>query len=87
MRLALDYDQTYTVDPEFWDAFMANAQVRGHEIICVTMRGPQAKVPMNCPIVYTSGEAKVPFCEQHGIKVDVWIDDQPYRLVEGAVAN
>lgn len=32
-------------------------------------------------IVYTGYRAKKPYCEYHGIKVDVWIDDHPESIV------
>jgi hypothetical protein len=40
MKIALDYDGTYTVDPQFWEDFITLAKVRGHEVVCVTKRGP-----------------------------------------------
>src|ERR1700722_1875454 len=38
MIIALDYDGTYTRDPDLWDAFIDAAQERGHTVICVTNR-------------------------------------------------
>ena len=38
MLIALDFDETYTRDPEFWDIVIANATQRGHAVICATMR-------------------------------------------------
>jgi len=83
--ISLDYDRTYTADPELWDAFIALAQSRGHTLICITMRtNPFA---FSIPVYCTAGIAKVPWAEQHGIKVDIWIDDQPWRLIENALSN
>ena len=38
MNIALDYDNTYTEDPEFWYEFMQNAKARGYNIFIVTFR-------------------------------------------------
>lgn len=38
MKIALDYDDTYTKDPELWDSFIAEAKERMHEVTFVTLR-------------------------------------------------
>lgn len=38
MILALDYDETYTEDKDFWNLVVALAKSRGHEVVCCTMR-------------------------------------------------
>lgn len=38
LTISLDFDETFTADPEFWLGFIKSAQVRGHRIICVTAR-------------------------------------------------
>jgi hypothetical protein len=38
MLISLDYDNTYTLDPKFWDMFVKNAISSGHRVICCTMR-------------------------------------------------
>ena len=38
MLIALDYDDTFTRDPEGWLNFAKLMKSRGHEIIGVTMR-------------------------------------------------
>jgi hypothetical protein len=85
MKIALDYDQTYTVDPSFWEDFMTLARVRGHEVVCVIKRGPTnqgTNLKMNCPVIYTDRAAKQLFCEQTGVRIDVWIDDSPINLFQ-----
>lgn len=81
MRLSLDYDNTYTLDPAFWDLFCIAAIGAGHEVVCVTMRHPDEPIEMPCEVIYTSRRAKVPFMEERGVKVDVWIDDAPHWLL------
>lgn len=38
MTIALDYDGTYTRDPDLWDRFISEARSHGHSVICVTNR-------------------------------------------------
>ena len=75
MKIALDHDGTYTRDPELWDEFIKLANARGHQVVCVTMRGPHEGVAMPCEVIYTSRKAKAGF-----YPADVWIDDQPQFL-------
>ena len=35
------------------------------------------------PIVFTSLGSKLHACESRGIRVDIWIDDDPESLVKG----
>ncbi len=90
MLIALDYDGTYTADPELWLMFVLNAQQRGHSVICATMRTPQEGKDM-CPIlvntieiIYTSRQAKLIYLEKLGIFPDIWIDDSPDFLFHNA---
>ena len=86
MRLALDFDDTYTRDPELWDKFIEWAKERGHEVICVTMRYPyeieldRHQFPKGVEIYATSRSAKYLYLLNKGIHVDVWIDDDPMWL-------
>ena len=38
MTIAIDFDKTFTADPELWLSFIRSASLRGHEIICATYR-------------------------------------------------
>jgi hypothetical protein len=38
MTIALDYDGTYTRDPDLWDRFITDCSKSGHLVICVTQR-------------------------------------------------
>lgn len=78
MRIALDYDNTYTRDPGSWNIFIKNMAFAGHEVICVTMRRPQEEVEdIPCKVYYTSRKAKEAYMKALDIKIDVWIDDCP----------
>ena len=92
MKIAIDYDDTYTLDPEFWDGVIASANRCGHEILFVTMR-PENKLInpppedhdgcfvdltfKGCRVYYTNCAAKRKYMEFMGIYPDVWIDDNP----------
>lgn len=87
MRIALDYDDTYTRDPVFWAAFIQMARTRGHEVMIVTMRYPREPVQdVPCEVIYTGRSAKKDFLEARGIIIDVWIDDSPHWILVNAAA-
>jgi hypothetical protein len=77
MKIAIDYDGTYTMDPKLWDWFITQATLRGHEVKIVTMRRP-GEVVKNppCEVVYTSRTAKI-----NSYRADIWIDDQPHMVI------
>jgi len=94
MIIALDYDDTYTRDPQMWDLLIATAKARGHTVICVTMRYPQegeqvlkalsGKVD---DIIFTSRKAKYDYVTKtQGFVPSVWIDDSPWFIFNGAKA-
>ena len=87
MNLGLDYDGTYTLDPEFWNEVISLANKSGHRIAIVTKRGPSNQGPIQhnveCPVIYCDRAAKLLYCRDHlGIQIDVWIDDSPQNLYE-----
>lgn len=88
MRLGLDYDGTYTLDQEFWDEVIAIAKARGHSVWIVTCRPDtpenreDVKV-LGCYTVFTDMAPKRWHCEQRGLRIDVWIDDDPGCVERG----
>lgn len=80
MNVALDFDGTYTRDPELWNAFISLAKERGHTVKICTMRYPHEVVPdLGIEVVYTSRKAKFGTME-----ADIWIDDMPQLLFENS---
>ena len=84
MKIARDFDNTYTADPEMWEHFVTLAKARGHEVSIVTYRyehesGPvePAAEKMGVPVVYTGRKPKIKHFD-----ADVWIDDDPYTVVD-----
>ncbi|APW37649.1 hypothetical protein RD110_10970 [Rhodoferax koreense] len=79
--IALDYDDTYTADPELWDLFIAAAVKNRHLVVCVTFRY-QDRQPIDAPppgieLFYTGGQPKGAYMAAQGLMPDIWIDDMP----------
>ncbi len=93
MIISLDYDDTYTRDPAGWDIIIDALRGRGHTVYGVTMRYIHEKDGMDknylqrCDDVFFTGrKAKHAFmAEQHGVIIDVWIDDQPGWVLQDAL--
>jgi len=84
--IALDYDDTYTKDPEFWLEFIKNAQARGHIVRVATMRcywedDMDPRLLALIPVDFCCGKAKKITLAQRGLHPDIWIDDRPDWIV------
>lgn len=93
MRIALDYDNTYSADPDLWNRFAMDASYRGHEVVIVTARderfdvtaGIQELVNRGWTIYWCRGVAKKWYMHHFGdVDVDVWIDDKPESIMENS---
>lgn len=91
LLFALDYDGTYTRDPDFWLEFIKLAESHGHRVCVATMRTQDEKEDMcdrlfeACPqIIPTHRNAKQQFLASYGVRPDIWIDDQPHFIVRDA---
>ena len=87
LTLSLDFDDTYTRDPAFWDSFIELAKKKGHRVYCVTLRHPQESADvMNAlqnkveKIFCTGRKSKRAFTRELGIHIDIWIDDMPFFI-------
>lgn len=91
MNIALDFDDTYTRDMDGWDYFIKLFQSRGHSIYCVTARtntfedtwqvhGTIGKVIGEDKCIFTGYKSKKDFVSKLGIRIDVWIDDNPFLI-------
>lgn len=86
MNIGLDYDGTITEAPELWAAFYFTAVALGHTVSVVTMRYPEEEVKdFPAHVVYTGRKAKKVFCDEHGINIDIWIDDNPHWLFQDSI--
>lgn len=91
MVIGLDYDETYTRDPRFWDMVISAARHREHTVYCVTMRSAAEMKEVERDlydkvdgIFGTNREAKEKYMFNQGYLVDVWIDDTPYFITNHA---
>lgn len=92
MVIAIDYDETWSRDPEFWRMVVAAAESRGHTVIGVTWRKADETGDMCAhyqrlsKVYFTGGAAKRRWVEStHGQPVDVWIDDSPEAITRDFV--
>lgn len=91
MKVAIDFDDTITLDEAMWTRIILIMLNKGHEVRVVTFRdldygnedlwefleGFAGRVP----VVFTAGNPKAPFCLEHeGWEPDVWIDDNPHWI-------
>lgn len=94
MKIALDYDATYTEDPLFWDEFITFTRQRGHEICLLTYRDDRYDWTelmtylteiMKLELVCTRGVAKKWFAENFmDNPPTIWIDDNPKSILENS---
>ena len=90
MRIALDFDDTVTLDPMFWAGFVRLAKRHGHSVTIVTIRHEEwdnsdilgFAHDLDIKVVCTNGEQK-------SIKhtAEVWIDDSPVMIPNYAQAH
>lgn len=90
MIIALDFDETYTLDPITWDQVIALFKAMGHVVYVVTFRidnsaeAPEVRKALEGKvndIFFTGRKFKREFMEKKEIYIDVWIDDQPELIV------
>lgn len=89
MIIALDYDDTFTLDPDFWLLFIESATNHGHKVICITARRKilehqqelMRALPDSVETHFSYDEPKADYAKRNNIFVDVWIDDSPGWIV------
>ena len=93
MNIMIDYDNTYTADVDMWRSIIPLFLV-GHNVYLVTSRGMDTPIELandfvewRIPIIYCEYRAKKDVCEEQGIKIDIWIDDDPYYINTGFVGG
>lgn len=83
LTFGLDYDDTFTADPDLWRQFITTAQSRGHIVVCVTARrtppdfSREPRLPDSVPIVCAGPEFKRHAAAKAGHPISIWIDDMP----------
>jgi len=85
MIIAVDYDGTYSADPDTFNKLIELFKAAGHTVICVTGRSDDGimDVPVResigklVPCVFAGKEWKANAAKRAGYNVSVWIDDMP----------
>lgn len=89
----LDYDGTFTADPDLWRRFVADAQRCGHTVVCVTARrevpdfSRDPRLPLGVPIVLAAQTWKQHAAAKAGYPVNIWIDDMPELIAPSKVLD
>ena len=90
MIIAIDYDRTYTADPETFNKVIELFESAGHTVICVTGRtddrtmGAPVKnsIGVLVPVIFAGSDWKRDAALKRGYKVDEWIDDIPEMVAK-----
>ena len=91
MIVSLDYDETWTRDPEAWRRVADILKHAGHTVVGMTMRYPHEMFDVDpryleaCDEVHSTGrEAKKEYADRNELRINVWIDDQPNFILFSA---
>ena len=93
LTIGIDFDNTWTADPDLWLEFCMKAKQFGHTIIIATGRDKYAAdiaryyLSEDLPIVFCGNQYKDIACQKAGYKVDIWIDDSPETIREQLLLN
>lgn len=86
--IGVDFDETISDNEDAWLNVMLLLERHGYHVVIVTWRKPtewpedlQMFVDKGFKVYYTSRQAKKTFMEQQGIKVSIWIDDNPFAIL------
>lgn len=95
MIIAIDFDETLTKDAKLWRTFIDAAIEGGHKVICVTCRRGndenrsminewmESHIGRRLLLYCTKLESKYEVMSKLGVKVDIWIDDDPRCIIYG----
>jgi hypothetical protein len=92
--IAIDFDDTLTADSQLWLKFIESANALGHRCICITARRQTEENietiddwmimhGVSLPVYFTGLASKVEHAKKIGLKVNIWIDDDPKRAALG----
>lgn len=89
MNINIDYDGTYTTNPEMWDKIIAIMKAYDCNVYCITKR--YAKITKQKPPVQIihAMRSKLEASKVAGLDINIWIDDKPqsitpYKLIKNA---
>lgn len=82
----IDFDNTWSADPDLLALFVESLRTRGHSAVIVTGRSDvgmfgievqRAVESLGIPIVFAARRWKRAAALEEGFKVDIWMDDMP----------
>jgi hypothetical protein len=86
LNIGIDYDATATTNIPFWQNFARMAQAANYDVYIVTARHPnrieEPKLHFEGlvkGIIATSHKAKMPFCQDMGLRIDIAVDDSMWN--------
>lgn len=94
MLIAIDFDDTLTADAALWREFILASIKLGHRVVCVTARRDtddnfetinawMHSHGIDLRTYFTGLSSKVEHMKKLGLKVDIWIDDDPRKCALG----
>ena len=94
MLIAIDFDDTLTADAALWSQFIFEAKHLGHQVVCVTARRDtddnnetisswMQSHGIDLRVYYSALGSKIDYMQKRGLKVDIWIDDDPRKCALG----
>ena len=92
--IAIDFDETLTADAKLWRGFVDLCSAGEHRIVCVTARRDtddnretisewMQSHGLEMTVYFTGLGSKTDYMAKRGLKVDIWIDDDPRKCALG----
>lgn len=87
MNINIDYDDTYTANPDMWDEIIETMHKYDCKVYCITKRlGSLDERKPQIPVIHAV-KSKLEASVASDVKIDIWIDDKPqsitpYRLIK-----
>lgn len=89
--IAVDFDETISDNEGAWLQVMLLLERQGYHVVVCTWRTPTTYpedlkflVDKGFKVYYTSGQAKQTYMASLGVKVSIWIDDNPWSILNSA---
>ena len=88
MNISIDYDGTYTRNPEMWESIIKTMREHGCEVFCVTKRWESEgdDISINAPVIHAT-KSKLEAVASSGVSIDIWIDDKPHTITPYSLIN
>lgn len=85
LTIAIDFDDTFTADPDAWRDVIRILRHSGHRVICVSARRDDfanrreltEALPSGVDVLLAYDTPKRNFAASRGYDVNIWIDDKP----------